>query len=104
MHRITAVLASLLISAGGAVFARTHSWEGVHHLTVEEAAANFSTPPADFASHVIWGWEGPMDMKTIRHDLDSIKATSPTNTYPTTGSRQYVQPSGKPRSVTSKSG
>ena len=73
MNRLTAVLASLLITAGGAVSARAQSWEGIHHVTVEEAAANFATPPADFASHVIWGWEGPMDIETIRHDLDSIK-------------------------------
>ncbi len=51
-----------------------HSWSGIHNISLKEAAADFSNPPAEFASHVIWGWEGPMDIETIRHDLDSIKA------------------------------
>lgn len=49
------------------------SWKGIHQTPIAEAAQNFATPPSEFASHVIWGWEGPMDIETIRHDLDSIK-------------------------------
>lgn len=45
-------------------------WTGAH---IGDLAANFKNPPQELASHVIWGWEGPMDIDTIRHDLDSIK-------------------------------
>ena len=55
-------------------FAQTKSWEGIHHVSLSEAEKQFNIPPIDFASHVIWGWEGPMDKKTIQKDLDSIKS------------------------------
>ena len=52
------------------LFASVLLWSGV---TVKQVSDNFSNPPQELASHVIWGWEGPMDIETIRHDLDSIK-------------------------------
>lgn len=73
MKILTAIMTSLLISAGGVVFAQDKSWDSIHHMTMAEAEANFAETPSEFASHVIWGWEGPMDISTIRHDLDSIK-------------------------------
>ena len=39
----------------------------------DDLARGFANPPAEKCSHVIWGWEGNMDIETIRHDLDSIK-------------------------------
>ena len=39
-----------------------------------DLARGFQEPPAEKCSHVIWGWEGRMDIETIRHDLDSIKS------------------------------
>ena len=72
MKRLT-ILCLALLTAGQALFAQGHSWEGIHRVPLTEAAAQFPEPPAEFVSHVIWGWEGPMDIKTIRHDLDSIK-------------------------------
>ncbi len=74
MRHIRPVLSLALLLFGAAVaVAGTHSWEGIHRISLSEAEANFANPPSEFASHVIWGWEGPMDIKTIRHDLDSIK-------------------------------
>ena len=67
------VSSALLLLGAAVAVAQPHSWEGIHHTSLTEAQTNFTTPPAEFASHVIWGWEGPMDIKTIRHDLDSIK-------------------------------
>ncbi len=67
------VSSALLLLGAAVAVAQPHSWEGIHHTSLTEAQANFTAPPAEFASHVIWGWEGPMDIKTIRHDLDSIK-------------------------------
>lgn len=71
MKRTIIALAALIMS-GLSLYAQ-HSWEGIHELSVREAAANFKETPGEFASHVIWGWEGPMDLATIQHDLDSIK-------------------------------
>lgn len=75
MKRIsTTITLALLLSGVAVAVAQPHSWEGIHHSSLSEAEACFTTEtPAEFASHVIWGWEGPMDIKTIRHDLDSIK-------------------------------
>ncbi len=75
MKRIsTTITLALLLSGAAVAVAQPHSWEGIHHSSLSEAEACFTTEtPAEFASHVIWGWEGPMDIKTIRHDLDSIK-------------------------------
>lgn len=56
---ITSLVVSLLLQAG--------------LPRVSEVAASFREPPQELASHVIWGWEGPMDIETIRHDMDSIR-------------------------------
>ena len=53
--------------------AQTQSWQGMHKVPASQAESNFANPPQEFASHVIWGWEGDMDLATIQHDLDSIK-------------------------------
>ncbi|MCR4859938.1 MAG: glycoside hydrolase [Bacteroidales bacterium] len=71
--RKSILLCLALLIGGQALPAQTHSWEGIHRTPLSEAARQFDVPPAEFASHVIWGWEGPMDIETIRHDLDSIK-------------------------------
>ena len=73
MKRMFLLCLALLV-AGQGVFGQQHAWHGIHRTPLSEAAARFANPPGEFASHVIWGWEGPMDIKTIRHDLDSIKA------------------------------
>ena len=64
-------MAVLMIS--GLSLSAQHSWSGIHDVSIREAESNFNNTPAEFASHVIWGWEGPMDLATIQHDLDSIK-------------------------------
>lgn len=61
-HGIISALALGALSCTCA-FAQPSSWREV----------DFNSIPSDFTNHVIWGWEGPMDIKTIRHDLDSIK-------------------------------
>ncbi|MBQ9399702.1 MAG: glycoside hydrolase [Bacteroidales bacterium] len=45
----------------------------LHSDSVKEVARHFENPPQELANHVIWGWDGQMDIETIRHDLDSIK-------------------------------
>jgi hypothetical protein len=57
-----------------ALIAQNNFQTGIQSTTLSEASNHFVEPPSEYASHVIWGWEGPMDIETIRHDLDSIKA------------------------------
>lgn len=61
--------------------AQTQSWQGMHKVPASQAESNFANPPQEFASHVIWGWEGDMDLATIQHDLDSSNDILLTNTY-----------------------
>ena len=49
------------------------SWQGIHETPLSRLEQQFAEPPVEFANHVIWGWEGKMDKKTICNDLDSIK-------------------------------
>lgn len=53
-------------------FSQLKSWEGIHQPSIVSLENNFQSPPTEFASHVIWGWQGNMDLKTIQNDLDSI--------------------------------
>lgn len=53
---------------------REKSWSGIHHTPLSQLETRFVNPPATFANHVIWGWNGKMDKKTICNDLDSIKS------------------------------
>ena len=50
------------------------SWKGIHEVPLAQLEQQFTAPPVEFANHVIWGWEGNMDKKTICKDLDSIKS------------------------------
>ncbi|MDR2775316.1 MAG: hypothetical protein LBC19_11355 [Tannerella sp.] len=54
------------------VSAQVKSWEGIHRTPLADVRNNFASPPVEFAGHVIWGWEGAMDIKSIRKDLDSM--------------------------------
>lgn len=63
----------LLLAAATPLSLWADSWGHMHPVTMSEATTKFATPPSDFANHVIWGWEGAMDLTTIQHDLDSIK-------------------------------
>ncbi len=65
---------AIVILAAAAMTAQAQSWKSIHSVPIREAYENFVAPPADYASHVIWGWEGAMDPVTIQHDLDSIKS------------------------------
>ena len=72
MKRLLTIILTLALA--GTSLPAQHSWSGIHNTPLSQAARDFNTPPTEFASHVIWGWEGPMDIETIRHDLDSIKS------------------------------
>jgi hypothetical protein len=60
------------VSLSFSVSAQVKSWENIHQTPLAAARENFASPPVEFASHVIWGWEGAMDTESIRRDLDSM--------------------------------
>lgn len=74
MKRFFSICFMCLLTATIRISAQTKSWEGIHQIPLSEVEKQFDVPPIEFASHVIWGWEGPMDKKTIQKDLDSIKS------------------------------
>jgi hypothetical protein len=65
-------LCLLFVAALFTASAQVKSWEGIHRTPLATAKNNFTSPPVEFASHVIWGWDGKMDIKTIQSDLDSM--------------------------------
>lgn len=73
MQKILLFIASLFYF--NSLFAKDEikSWQGIHETPLSRLEQQFADPPVEFANHVIWGWEGKMDKKTICNDLDSIK-------------------------------
>lgn len=50
------------------------SWEGIQDKGVEELRQGYALPPAEYASHILWGWEGEMNAKIIKQDLDLMQS------------------------------
>ncbi len=67
------VILSLLLTVGSLQADKYKSWQRIHDTPLSELKQSFYKIPADFASHVIWGWEGNMDRKTVCADLDTIQ-------------------------------
>ena len=67
--------AALLLSLGALSSAQPgdKSWEGIHAADIPTLERNYALPPAGYASHILWGWEGAMDAKVIRQDLDLMQ-------------------------------
>jgi hypothetical protein len=72
-HYSSILLSLCFASFYNTIPAQTKSWENIHHTSLATVEENFNTPPPDYASHVIWGWQGDMNIKTIRNDLDSMR-------------------------------
>ncbi len=50
------------------------SWESIQDKSIEELREGYGLPPAEYASHILWGWEGNIDKKVIREDLDLMQS------------------------------
>ena len=50
------------------------SWDGIQDNGVKEMEHDFAVPPAEYASHILWGWEGAMDAKIMKSDLDLMQS------------------------------
>lgn len=73
MQKILLLIASLFYFNFILAENEIKSWQGIHETPLSRLEQQFAEPPVEFANHVIWGWEGKMDKKTICNDLDSIK-------------------------------
>ena len=73
MQKILLLIASLFYFNFILAENEIKSWQGIHETPLSSLEQQFAEPPVEFANHVIWGWEGKMDKKTICNDLDSIK-------------------------------
>ena len=110
MQKILLFIASLFYF--NSLFAKDEikSWQGIHETPLSRLEQQFADPPVEFANHVIWGWEGKMDKKTICNDLDSIKKKGfraiilkqvtnyPSNIFPKNGLKRFVPEYLKPKS------
>lgn len=67
------IIFSLLLSTSIIYADGYKSWQHIHETPLSDLKQSFVNIPADFANHVIWGWEGNMDKKTICADLDTIQ-------------------------------
>lgn len=48
------------------------NWQQLTDPSLTELSGLFADPPAEYASTLCWGWNGPVDRNFIRKDLDSI--------------------------------
>ncbi|MDR2840867.1 MAG: glycoside hydrolase [Paludibacter sp.] len=71
-RKFFATCSALVIVCCSFVAQAQKSWDGIHNIPLATAQTNFVNPPANFANHVIWGWQGNIDIKVIRADLDSM--------------------------------
>lgn len=77
MQKTVATLGILLLSlAAASAQPAVKSWEGIHKADVATLEENFTQPPVEFASHILWGWEGAMDAKVIKQDLDLMQSVN----------------------------
>ena len=52
------------------------SWEGIQKGDVSTLEQGYRLPPAEYASHILWGWEGAMDAKIMKQDLDLMQSVN----------------------------
>ncbi len=64
-----AILSTSVMAAN----AQSQNWKNIHHTPVAVAEENFELPPIEFANHVIYGWQGPMEKKNIKLDMDTLR-------------------------------
>lgn len=48
-------------------------WQKITNPTFSELSVLFKNPPSEYGHTVTWGWDGPVDRKSIIKDLDAMK-------------------------------
>ncbi len=74
MKKVFLSIAVLLGTTMG--FSQIKSWEGIQDLNMKQMEAGYELPPAEYASHILWGWEGDMDAKIMKNDLDLMQSVN----------------------------
>ena len=64
------------LCAGAAAQPLIKSWDGIQHGDVPTLEKNYTLPPVEYASHILWGWEGAMDAKIMKQDLDLMQSVN----------------------------
>ncbi len=67
------VMAMLIVMTG---FSQIKSWEGIQDLSIKDMEAGYALPPAEYASHILWGWEGDMNAKIMKNDMDLMESVN----------------------------
>jgi len=49
-------------------------WQKISDPDINDLAASFKSPPAEYGMILWWGWDGRMSDTVIKRDLDRIKA------------------------------
>ena len=57
-------------------FGQIKSWDGIQNQGAAELEQGYQLPPAEYASHILWGWEGDMDAKIMKNDLDLMQSVN----------------------------
>ena len=73
MKKFLFSLAALTISLGASA-QLLKTWEGIQDNGVKEMEKGYALPPVEYASHILWGWEGDMDAKIMKKDLDLMQS------------------------------
>jgi len=63
---------ALLLALTGVDAQRT--WQEIRNPGMDEIAARFKSPPAEYGMILWWGWDGHMSDTVIKRDLDRIRA------------------------------
>ena len=74
MKRTLLTLAALAIAT--ASIGQIRSWDGIQDNGIRDIEQGYMFPPAEYASHILWGWEGDMNAKIIKNDLDLMQSVN----------------------------
>src|SRR5574344_467348 len=68
------LLTVLMLAAVLPGYAQIKSWKGIQNEGVKDMEQGYMLPPAEYASHILWGWEGAMDPKIMKSDLNLMQS------------------------------
>ncbi len=70
-----AITTAMMIVLATTSYAQTiRSWEGIQDFGLSQIEESYKLPPVEYSSHILWGWEGDMDAKIMRNDLNLMQS------------------------------
>lgn len=73
MKKILIFLFALTVCMPGLSQQLIKSWDGIQDKSISELEQDYALPPAEYASHILWGWEGAMNAQIMKNDLDLMQ-------------------------------